>query len=117
MESMNNDSQYDERVVGITLRGEMNITYINDTAQTEIPPPQDLTIPVYMFVGVTLAYLIIFLMGVGGNVMVVWIVIRNRDMRSATNVFLLSLSIADLLVLIINENQWFVFARDDFESF
>ena len=33
--------------------------------------------------------------------MVVYIVLRNRDMRNATNVFLLNLSMADLLVVLI----------------
>ena len=33
--------------------------------------------------------------------MVVYIVLRNRDMRNATNVFLLNLSVADLLVVLI----------------
>ena len=36
-----------------------------------------------------------------GNAMVVYIVLRNRDMRNATNVFLLNLSVADLLVVLI----------------
>ncbi len=38
---------------------------------------------------------------VSGNAMVVYIVLRNREMRNATNVFLLNLSVADLLVVLI----------------
>ena len=88
----------------MAFEGEMNITYFSNVDlrnETDVSSPPDLAIPLYMLIGVTLSYLVIFLMGVGGNIMVVWIVARNRDMRSATNVFLLSLSIADLLVLII----------------
>ncbi len=33
--------------------------------------------------------------------MIVYIVLWNRDMRNATNVFLLNLSVADLLVVLI----------------
>ena len=88
----------------VAFEGEMNMTYFSNVDlrnETDVSPPPDLAIPIYMSIGVTLSYFLIFFMGVGGNIMVVWIVIRNRDMRSATNVFLLSLSIADLLVLII----------------
>ncbi|XP_070539723.1 growth hormone secretagogue receptor type 1-like [Ptychodera flava] len=49
----------------------------------------------------TIAYVIIFILGVVGNAMVAFVVWKNNDMRSSTNYFLVNLSIADLLVLII----------------
>ena len=104
METLTVSDNIKEEELEMAFEGEMNITYFSNvdlTNETDVSSPPDLTIPLYMLIGVTFSYFVIFLMGVGGNIMVVWIVARNRDMRSATNVFLLSLSIADLLVLII----------------
>ncbi|XP_077992110.1 growth hormone secretagogue receptor type 1-like [Glandiceps talaboti] len=50
---------------------------------------------------VTLFYVLIFIFGVLGNILVIFVVCRNRDMRSSTNYFLVNLSVADLLVLVI----------------
>ncbi len=43
----------------------------------------------------------ILLFGVVGNVMVPVVILRTKDMRNSTNVFLMNLSLADLLVLLI----------------
>nr|XP_005495234.2 LOW QUALITY PROTEIN: uncharacterized protein LOC102071497 [Zonotrichia albicollis] len=45
-----------------------------------------------------LAYTFIFLMCVVGNVLVCFVVVKNRQMRTVTNMFLLNLAISDLLV-------------------
>uniref|UniRef100_A0A8C5JGW5 Neuropeptide FF receptor 1 n=1 Tax=Junco hyemalis TaxID=40217 RepID=A0A8C5JGW5_JUNHY len=45
-----------------------------------------------------LAYAFIFLMCVVGNVLVCFVVVKNRQMRTVTNMFLLNLAISDLLV-------------------
>ena len=42
-----------------------------------------------------------FYFQIAGNAVVVYIVLRNHDMRNATNVFLLNLSVADILVVLI----------------
>ena len=43
-------------------------------------------------------YVLIFLLSVVGNILVIITVIQNKKMRSLTNVFLLNLSVADLLL-------------------
>ncbi|KAJ7987140.1 hypothetical protein DPEC_G00335670 [Dallia pectoralis] len=48
--------------------------------------------------GFTLAYLFIFLLCMVGNSLVCLIVVRNRHMRTVTNLFILNLAISDLLV-------------------
>ncbi|XP_023229052.1 thyrotropin-releasing hormone receptor-like [Centruroides sculpturatus] len=53
----------------------------------------------YRVVG-TIFQSIIFVVGVLGNIMVVIVVMRTRTMRTPTNCYLVSLSIADFLVLI-----------------
>ncbi|NWV01871.1 NPFF1 protein, partial [Upupa epops] len=45
-----------------------------------------------------LAYTFIFLMCMIGNLLVCFIVVRNRQMRTVTNMFILNLAISDLLV-------------------
>ncbi|XP_029466547.1 neuropeptide FF receptor 1 [Rhinatrema bivittatum] len=45
-----------------------------------------------------LAYIFIFLMCMVGNMLVCFIVLKNRQMRTVTNMFILNLAISDLLV-------------------
>lgn len=44
---------------------------------------------------------LILLFGVIGNIMVPVVILRTKDMRNSTNIFLMNLSLADLLVLLI----------------
>ncbi|XP_033979321.1 neuropeptide FF receptor 2-like [Trematomus bernacchii] len=46
----------------------------------------------------TVSYLLIFLVCIMGNVVVCFIVMRNKNMRTVTNLFILNLAISDLLV-------------------
>ncbi|XP_038599325.1 neuropeptide FF receptor 1 [Tachyglossus aculeatus] len=45
-----------------------------------------------------LAYVLIFLMCMVGNTLVCFVVLKNRQMRTVTNVFILNLAVSDLLV-------------------
>lgn len=49
----------------------------------------------------TVAYALLFFLGVSGNALVAFVIWKNVDMRSSTNYFLVNLCIADLLVLIV----------------
>ena len=73
--------------------------------QTEAPPPfppREVPEPPFaMTFSVTLLYCLIFSCGVLGNMLIVYVVGWNRDMRNSTNYFLVNLSLADLLVLLI----------------
>lgn len=57
--------------------------------------------PLYMRLIATFACLIIFTVGVCGNLLVPLVVIKTKYLRNSTNLFLINLSIADLLVLIV----------------
>lgn len=61
----------------------------------------DLVLPSYIFVYVTILNIVVFSVGVVGNVLVLTTIFRMRDMRNTMNYFLCSLSVADLLVLLI----------------
>jgi hypothetical protein len=49
----------------------------------------------------TLLYVILFLTGVLGNLAVCLVIVRNRSMHTATNYYLFSLAVADLVILIL----------------
>ena len=57
--------------------------------------------PTYIRVVFTSFCILVFVVGFSGNMMVPIVLIRNKDMQNSTNLFLLNLSIADLLVLLV----------------
>ena len=64
-------------------------------------PPHEPEIPKYTFILVLILNCIIFIMGIAGNFLVVLVIARVRTMRTPTYFFLLNLSVADILVLLI----------------
>uniref|UniRef100_A0AAN0LW16 Tyrotropin-releasing hormone n=1 Tax=Polyphagotarsonemus latus TaxID=1204166 RepID=A0AAN0LW16_9ACAR len=57
--------------------------------------------PSYIRNTATVICIIIFIFGTLGNVLVSLIIIRSKELRNTTNYFLINLSIADLLVIIV----------------
>ncbi|XP_013416497.1 QRFP-like peptide receptor [Lingula anatina] len=57
--------------------------------------------PLYVLIYVSIFYSVIFLCGVAGNGLVLFVLWRNKDMRNSTNLLLANLSIADLFVLLV----------------
>lgn len=57
--------------------------------------------PRYIQITCTVFYVFIFLLGVLGNVLVVVVVCLNRNMKTAVNIYLINLCVADLLVLTV----------------
>ncbi|CAL1529744.1 unnamed protein product [Lymnaea stagnalis] len=47
-------------------------------------------------------FLVMFLVAAGGNIIVIWIVLAHKGMRTVTNYFLVNLAIADVLISIFN---------------
>ncbi|XP_063992676.1 pyrokinin-1 receptor-like isoform X2 [Diachasmimorpha longicaudata] len=56
--------------------------------------------PLYLVIPVTIIYLSIFLTGTIGNVSTCIVITRNKSMHTATNYYLFSLAVSDLLLLI-----------------
>ena len=63
--------------------------------------PEEFPLPLYIRVTAFVFLVIIFAVGTLGNTMVIIVINCSRDMRTSTNIFLVNLSIADLLVLLI----------------
>lgn len=78
------------------LLPDINVT--NSTSLTEILFSSYFQHTLGMAAMFVLAYLFIFLLCMIGNSVVCLIVLRNRHMWTVTNVFILNLSISDLLV-------------------
>ncbi|KAH9495310.1 Tachykinin-like peptides receptor 99D [Bulinus truncatus] len=54
-------------------------------------------------------FIFMFIIAAGGNVIVVWIVLAHKRMRTVTNYFLVNLAIADVLISIFNVLFHFTF--------
>ncbi|XP_060551585.1 QRFP-like peptide receptor, partial [Ruditapes philippinarum] len=61
----------------------------------------EMNIPLYIYIIVSIVNTVIFIVGTFGNILVIIVVLRVREMRTPTNVFLLNLSVADVLVLLV----------------
>ncbi|XP_014480178.1 PREDICTED: tachykinin-like peptides receptor 86C, partial [Dinoponera quadriceps] len=57
----------------------------------------------------SLIYAVIVLVAIGGNGIVMWIVLAHRRMRTVTNYFLVNLSLADLMMSSLNCGFNFIF--------
>ncbi len=52
----------------------------------------------------TIIYVIMFITGVTGNVAVCLVIIKNRSMHTATNYYLFSLAVSDLVILLLGKS-------------
>ncbi|KAM7366325.1 hypothetical protein PAMP_015774 [Pampus punctatissimus] len=67
-----------------------------ENEQEPSPEPQDINQTVRIVL-----YSLIFLLSVLGNSLIIAVLVRNRRMRTVTNLFLLSLAISDLMVSLV----------------
>lgn len=71
-------------------------TLFNDSRNITFLPYYQHSLPVAtLFI---LAYVLIFSLCMVGNILVCFIVLKNRQMRTVTNIFILNLAISDVLV-------------------
>lgn len=64
-------------------------------------PPTKIEMPLDVIIYGCVFYTIIFLIGVTGNILVIYVLLKEKQLRSFTNYLLANLSIADLMVLFI----------------
>lgn len=96
---VNNSSR---EVMMLQLNSESSINGSNILSVAS-PPEESMKFPLYMRILATFACLLIFIVGVCGNLLVPIVVIKTKYLRNSTNLFLINLAVADLLVLIICE--------------
>ena len=57
--------------------------------------------PIYMIVILSIAFGVIFVCSIVGNLLVILVVYRNPAMKNVTNYFIVNLTIADILVAVM----------------
>ena len=60
-------------------------------------------VPLFVLAPMTVIYVTLFLTGVVGNVATGVVIVRNRSMHTATNYYLFSLALSDLVILLLGE--------------
>uniref|UniRef100_A0A6P7F400 Pyrokinin-1 receptor-like n=1 Tax=Diabrotica virgifera virgifera TaxID=50390 RepID=A0A6P7F400_DIAVI len=91
---------------------------------TEIVPLQQLFLnqtydwgpkrdPLYVVIPISVIYIAIFLTGILGNVSTCIVIARNKCMHTATNYYLFSLAISDLLLLVsgLPQEVYFIWSK------
>ncbi|KAJ8317068.1 hypothetical protein KUTeg_004972 [Tegillarca granosa] len=73
----------------------------NTTKNSSEENAVNMDISFYIYVWVTFTNVVIFLAGIFGNLMVILVVLKVKEMKTHMNYLLLNLSFADLLVLLI----------------
>lgn len=90
----------------MTHEAEVTATFVRDVGQSLYASNSTLPLPPYWTapwrVGLTLTLAVIMCAAVVGNSLVVVVVLRNRGMRTRTNLFLCNLAVADLLCATID---------------
>lgn len=61
-------------------------------------------LPLRLVIPITVVYVFIFVMGVFGNVVTCWVILRNPIMQTATNYYLFSLAVSDVMLLVLGEH-------------
>ncbi|XP_027205887.2 uncharacterized protein LOC113799396 isoform X2 [Dermatophagoides pteronyssinus] len=75
------------------------------TDQSTVWDPNLITDPLWTTIPMTILYILILVTGVIGNVLTCVVIARNRYMHTATNYYLFSLAISDLLLLVLGLPQ------------
>lgn len=86
--------------------------FINTCLNRTIPPEifiQPYILPWYQQLAWTLVFAVMILVAIVGNIIVMWIIVAHRRMRTVTNLFLLNLAVADFLLASGNAAFNFVF--------
>nr|CAD7196112.1 unnamed protein product [Timema douglasi] len=73
--------------------------------------------PLIVVVPITIIYALIFLLGIVGNVSTCIVIARNKHMHTATNYYLFSLAVSDMLLLVsgLPPEMYYHWSRDDIE--
>ncbi|KAM3967134.1 neuropeptide receptor A33 [Aphomia sociella] len=113
-----------QQILGKEKWASLNVTQLLDLLPSQIIEDINLRITLGNCMGLgerpfslpwwgQLAWYIVFavmlLLAISGNILVIWIVIAHRRMRTVTNCFLVNLAIADLLMATLNGAPNFVF--------
>lgn len=77
-------------------------SYYNTSANETLEDGNQFILPWWKQIMWTCLYVGMVVVGTGGNLIVIWIVLAHKRMRTVTNYFLVNLSIADTMVSTLN---------------
>lgn len=63
----------------------------------------------------TTAFIVVVVLGIVGNILLLSVVLRNRSMRTPTNLLIANMAVADLVTLIIL--PWMFICIDCFQNY
>lgn len=101
-ELLDDNYHFDAVMNGSAMSSTLNGTYVfmNDTAMSNTTVHQ-LINNVLVQSGFFILYTAIFVIGIFGNVLVCYVVIRNRAMHTVTNYFITNLALSDVLLCVL----------------
>lgn len=79
----------------------MSASSVNMSARNSSYLPEDMTSNLTVKIVFSVFYIIIFILGIFGNVLVVFVVGRNRQMHTVTNLFIANLALSDVLLCVL----------------
>ncbi|XP_026815961.1 pyrokinin-1 receptor-like isoform X1 [Rhopalosiphum maidis] len=89
---------------------QLNLTAENTWDNDYIMPKRD---PLYIVVPMTIMYSVIFVTGVIGNSITCMVIAKHKYMHTATNYYLFSLAMSDLILLVsgLPQEMWSIWSR------
>ena len=85
----------------VKLSENLTVPVLASSADSSNMTEEQWILPAYIAYTSFVLFSLVLAVGVVGNVLVLIVILTSKSMRSSTNLFLLNLSIADLLVLIV----------------
>ena len=74
----------------------------NGTSGSPMPEQQyEITQEVWLRGILIFFYTVIFILGVSGNLLVVFVVVRNKSMQTITNIFITNLAVSDIMMCLL----------------
>jgi hypothetical protein len=92
----------DHEIQSFSSPNQSSFQHTIDQIPGEDSDPSDMRLPLYLRCFATSICLLLLLIGIPGNALVPFVVLKTKDLRNSTNIFLINLSISDILVLIIS---------------
>lgn len=81
----------------------------NESTSTPMPQGNPYILPWYLQLIYILLFVSMVVVAAGGNIIVIWIVLAHKRMRTVTNYFLVNLAVADTLISLLNTLFNFVY--------
>ncbi len=63
--------------------------------------PYEITQEVWLRAILIFLYTVIFILGISGNLLVVYVVVRNKSMQTITNIFITNLAVSDIMMCLL----------------